>query len=49
MIGKKYTEISTGIFGFEVGKHIVFYRELNAETVEIIRVLQRMDLKNRLD
>lgn len=48
-LGKSYEKISTGILGFKVGKHIVFYRMLTPKNVEIIRVLHAgMDLKNRL-
>lgn len=49
-IGKNYEEISKSIFGFGVGKHIIFYRELKPKEVEIVRILHgRMDLKNRID
>ena len=48
-LGKSYEKISKEILGFNVGKHIVFYRMLPVQKVEIIRVLHaRMDLKNRL-
>lgn len=48
-LGKGYEMVSKEILGFKVGKHIVFYRALALEEVEIIRVLHtRMDLKNRL-
>lgn len=48
-IGKKYREISDEISGFRVGRHIIFYRELNASEIEGVRILyERMDLKNRL-
>ena len=48
--GKKYAEIRNDIFGFKIGQHIVFYRKLNLNTVEITRILHnRMDLKNRLE
>jgi toxin ParE1/3/4 len=50
MVGKKYKEISEEILGFRVGKHIIFFRELNPKEIEVIRILhERMDLKNRLD
>lgn len=49
-IGKKYEEISEEILGLRVGKHIIFYRNLNPKEIEVIRILHgRMDLKNRLD
>ena len=48
-IGKKYPEIDSEIFGFLVHKHIIFYRILNLQEIEIERILgAEMDLKNRL-
>ncbi len=48
-LGKSYAALSKEIFGFKVGKHIVFYRLQKPKEVEILRVLHaRMDLKNRL-
>lgn len=48
-IGKEYTEISKGIFGFRISKHIIFYQILSEKEVEIIRILHElMDLKNRI-
>ncbi|MEC5174523.1 MULTISPECIES: type II toxin-antitoxin system RelE/ParE family toxin [Chryseobacterium] len=48
-IGKNYTEIKSDIYGFTANKHIIFYRILNTETIEIERILGTdMDLKNRM-
>jgi toxin ParE1/3/4 len=48
-LGRNYVEIDTEIFGFKSGQHILFYRILNANEIEITRILHsRMDLKNRL-
>jgi len=48
-LGREYTEIRTGLFGYRTGKHIVFYRSLSDDTVEIVRILhERMDLKHRI-
>jgi toxin ParE1/3/4 len=48
-LGKNYPALSKEIFGFKVGKHIVFYRTQKPKEVEIVRVLhERMDLKNRM-
>lgn len=48
-LGKKYVEINEGIFGFQSGQHIIFYRILNTIEIEITRILHaRMDLKNRM-
>lgn len=49
-IGRKYEQISLGILGFKVGKHIIFYQVLSSADIEIIRILHgRMDLKSRLE
>ncbi len=49
-IGKNYDKISTGIYGFAVGKHIIFYRNLVTKDIEVVRILhERMDLKNRVN
>jgi toxin ParE1/3/4 len=47
--GKNYLEINSEIFGFRAGQHILFYRKLSADKVEITRILHaKMDLKNKL-
>ena len=49
VIGKKYPEISTEISGFRAGQHILFYRSLSQDKVEIVRILHsQMDLKSRI-
>ncbi len=49
-IGKNYNEISIDIFGFSVGKHIIFYRKLKTRNIQVVRILhERMDLKNRIN
>ncbi len=48
-LGREYSEIMPGLFGFRTGKHIVFYRSLPDDTVEIVRILHEcMDLKHRI-
>ena len=48
-LGASYLEISIVIFGFKSGKYIIFYRKLNVEGIEIIRILHfSMDLNNRI-
>ena len=48
-IGRKYDEIELEIFGLKSGEHIIFYRMLSDEVIEIIRILHsKMDLKQRL-
>jgi toxin ParE1/3/4 len=48
-IGKAYSEIHPDLKGKISSKHIIFYRELDNQTVEITRILhERMDFKNKL-
>lgn len=47
--GKKYPEINIEILGFSAGQHILFYRKLSVDKIEIARILHtQMDLKNRI-
>ncbi len=49
-MGKKYDGIGSAIFGFRVGRHIIFYRKEKSKEIEVLRILhERMDLKHRLD
>jgi toxin ParE1/3/4 len=48
-LGKNYVEINQEILGYKSGQHIIFYRILNKNEIEITRFLHaRMDLKNRI-
>lgn len=48
-IGKNYEGIIIQLFGLRAGSHIIFYRKLNQNEVEITRILhEQMDLKNRI-
>lgn len=48
LFGREYKDLGTGIYGFKVNKHIVFYRIVVDEGIEVIRILhERMDLSNR--
>ncbi|MGX9987608.1 type II toxin-antitoxin system RelE/ParE family toxin [Soonwooa purpurea] len=48
-IGKNYAEIDSDFFGFLAHKHIIFYRIINQNEIEIERILgAEMDLKNRI-
>jgi toxin ParE1/3/4 len=48
-VGRSYNEINDGLFGYRVGKHIIFYQKVPNDEIEVIRILhERMDLKNRL-
>lgn len=47
--GKNYPEVSNEIFGFRAGQHILFYRKLTANKIEIARILHaQMDLRNKI-
>ena len=47
--GKQYEGIYTGLLGKKAGKHIIFYRIVNRNVVEIVRILhERMDLRKRI-
>ncbi|MBV6645902.1 MAG: type II toxin-antitoxin system RelE/ParE family toxin [Cyclobacteriaceae bacterium] len=46
---RNYDGIRDDLFGFKINRHIVFYRIVSNELIEITRILhERMDLKNRL-
>jgi toxin ParE1/3/4 len=47
--GKSYEIISLSILGYKCGEHIIFYREISKNEIEIIRILHgMMDLKNKI-
>lgn len=49
VVGRVYPEIHSEILGYRIGQHIIFYRHIKGDKVEITRILHsRMDLKNRL-
>lgn len=49
-VGKKYEGIADDLFGYKVNRHIIFYRVLKDQPIEITRILHgRMDLKNRIN
>lgn len=48
--GKKYNNLINELKGAKINKHIIFYREIGDNIIEIERVLhERMDLKTRLE
>ena len=48
-LGNNYEGISKQLLGLKANLHIIFYRTLNENYVEITRILHvRMDLKNRI-
>ena len=47
--GKAFPEIYSDLKGKLTSKHIIFYRVLEDQTIEITRILhERMDLRNKL-
>ena len=48
-LGKNFDQINEEIFAYQSGQHLIFYRILSANEIEILRILHsRMDLKNRI-
>ena len=48
-LGKNFEGIFKSLFGFKVGRHIIFYRKVDNNNVEILRILhEQMDLKSRI-
>ena len=48
-LGKNYDGIIQSLLGMKTNRHIIFYRTLNENYVEITRILhERMDLKKRI-
>jgi toxin ParE1/3/4 len=48
-LGKNYSGVTENLLGFKSGRHILFYRIIEANEVEIVRILhEQMDLKNRI-
>lgn len=48
-LGKSYEMIAKNVLGFKTGEHLIFYRVVSPQEVEVVRILNgRMDLKNQL-
>ena len=48
-LGQIYEGISKQLLGVKVNKHIIFFRTINENYIEITRILhERMDLKKRI-
>ena len=48
-LGKNYSGITENLFGFKAGRHIIFYRRIDENEVEITRILhEQMDIENRI-
>jgi len=49
-LGKNYEGITQSLFGLKPNRHIIFYRRVNKDYIEITRILHEiMDLKNRIN
>ena len=48
--GRNYSQLIPNLKGAKINRHIVFYREVSENIIEIERVLhEQMDLKTRLE
>ena len=48
-LGKDYSIVIDKLLGFRAGRHIVFYRSIEGDKIEVLRILhEQMDLGNRL-
>ena len=48
-IGKNYDEIDKNMLGYRTNHHIILYRVIAPNEIEVLRILHgRMDLKNRI-
>ncbi len=48
-LGTSYDIILPNLLGFKVNRHVIFYRILDSNTIEVIRILHgRMDLRKRI-
>ncbi len=48
-LGKSYPILSLDIMGYSCGKHIIFYRMISNNDIEIVRILHgMMDLKSKM-
>ncbi|MCK9206450.1 MAG: type II toxin-antitoxin system RelE/ParE family toxin [Salinivirgaceae bacterium] len=47
-LGKNYSGVIENLLGIRAGRHIIFYRKIEENEIEITRILhEQMDLKNR--
>tara|TARA_Y100001934_G_C11996589_1_gene605659 strand:+ start:364 stop:663 length:300 start_codon:yes stop_codon:yes gene_type:complete len=48
-VGKEYDGIDKNLLGLKSEKHIIFYKSISKDRIEVVRILhERMDLKNRI-
>ncbi|WP_421889453.1 type II toxin-antitoxin system RelE/ParE family toxin [Marinoscillum sp.] len=49
-IGRNYDGVIKDLYGFKVNRHIIFYRVITKELVEVTRILhEQMELKTKLE
>jgi toxin ParE1/3/4 len=49
VLGKNYGDVMQDILGYRVGLHIIFYRKIKGNKIEVARILHsRMDLRSRI-
>lgn len=47
---RQYPEIHPDLFGARAGQHLIFFRQIRKDTIEVVRILHsRMDLRNRME
>jgi toxin ParE1/3/4 len=47
--GKSYEIVERNILGFKTGQHVIFYRIITKQEIEVVRILHgMMDIKNHL-
>ena len=42
LVGRSYEEYRPGLWGYQCGKHVIFYRALSTGKIRIVRVLHEM-------
>ena len=48
-LGKLYSGVTENLLGCKAGRHIIFYRKIEDNEVEITRILyEHMDIENRI-
>lgn len=48
-LGRNYEGVSESLRGLKINRHIIFYRIMSADLIEVTRILhERMDLKSRI-
>ena len=48
-LGKNYDGIVENLFGLRTNRHIILYRKISKNEIEVTRILhERMDLENRI-